>query len=95
MFALYKPQPPPPPTPTAAAPTPMASDELQELLLAWEDEQLAALDEKAKILEKALAKVNVDLHTERAKVEATQKSTSTRWQLTPPTLSTPLALIRC
>jgi hypothetical protein len=73
----------------------MASDELQELLLAWEDEQLAALDEKAKILEKALAKVNVDLHTERAKVEATQKSTLTRWQLTPPTLSTPLALIRC
>jgi hypothetical protein len=64
MFALYKPQPPPPPTPTIAAPAPMASDELQELLLAWEDEQLAALDEKAKILEKALAKVNVDLHTE-------------------------------
>jgi hypothetical protein len=53
--------------------------ELQELLLAWEEElmqreeALVTWEEKARILEKALTMVSADLDADRAKAEATQK----------------------
>jgi hypothetical protein len=72
--------------------TPVVAEELQELLLAWE-EALATQEEKVRILVKALTKVRVDLNAERAKAEATQKSTTTRSRLTLPAPSTPS--IRC
>jgi UDP-N-acetylmuramoylalanine-D-glutamate ligase len=59
-------------------PAAAAVEELQELLLAWEEELrrmeevLAVWEEKARILEKALTKVSADL-TKQAKAEATQK----------------------
>jgi hypothetical protein len=71
MFALYMPLPSPPPSPIATA-TAVAEEELHELLLAWE-EALTTREEKARISEKALAKVSADLDVERAKVEATRK----------------------
>jgi hypothetical protein len=55
------------------------AEELQEQLLAWEEEltrreeALAAWEERARISEKALAQVSVDLDAERAKAEATRK----------------------
>jgi hypothetical protein len=57
----------------------VAAEELQEQLLAWEEEltqregSLIALEDKAKISEKALVKVSTDLDAKQAKVEATQK----------------------
>jgi hypothetical protein len=54
-------------------------EELQEQLLAWEEEltqreeALAAREEKARIFEMALVKVSTDLDAEQAKTEATQK----------------------
>jgi hypothetical protein len=58
---------------------PVVAEELQEQLLTWKEEltwreeALAAREGKARISEKALAKVSADLNTERAKAEATQK----------------------
>jgi hypothetical protein len=55
------------------------AEELQEQLLAWEEEltrreeALAAWEERVRISEKALAQVSVDLDAERAKAEATRK----------------------
>jgi hypothetical protein len=72
--------------------TPVVAEELQELLLAWE-EALATQEEKVRILVKALTKVRVDLNAERAKAEATRKSTTTRSRLTLLAPSTPS--IRC
>jgi hypothetical protein len=62
------------PKPTAT--TPAAAEELQELLLAWEEptwreEVLDTGEKKARILEKAIAKVTTDLNTDQAKVVAT------------------------
>jgi hypothetical protein len=60
-------------------PAVVAAEELQELLLAWEEdltrreEVLAAREEKARISEKTLTKVSADLDAERAKAEATRK----------------------
>jgi hypothetical protein len=60
-------------------PAVVAAEELQELLLAWEEdltrreEVLAAWEEKARISEKTLTKVGADLDAERAKAEATRK----------------------
>jgi hypothetical protein len=57
----------------------VAADELEEQLLAWEEELmwreevLATWEEKARISEKALAKVSADLDVEWANAEATQK----------------------
>jgi hypothetical protein len=54
-------------------------EELQELLLTWDkelmqrEEALAMREEKAGIMDKALAKVSADLDTERTKAEATWK----------------------
>jgi hypothetical protein len=64
------------PKPTAATPAAAAAEELQELLLAWEEptwreEVLATGEKKARILEKAIAKVTTDLNTDQAKVVAT------------------------
>jgi hypothetical protein len=59
-------------------PAVVAAEELQELLLAWEEdltrreEVLAAREEKARISEKILTKVSADLDAERAKAEATR-----------------------
>jgi hypothetical protein len=56
-----------------------AAEELQELLLEWEEELmqreevLATWEEKARISEKSLTKVSDNLDAERAKVEATRK----------------------
>jgi hypothetical protein len=60
-------------------PAVVVAEELQELLLAWEEdltrreEVLAAREEKARISEKTLTKVGADLDAERAKAEATRK----------------------
>jgi hypothetical protein len=68
-----------PPRPTTATPVMAAAEELQELLLAWEEELmqreevLAMWEEKARISEKSLTKVSDNLDAERAKVEATRK----------------------
>jgi hypothetical protein len=57
----------------------MVAEELQELLLTWEEELmwreevLAAWEEKVGISEKALAKVNANLAAEQAKAEATRQ----------------------
>jgi hypothetical protein len=57
----------------------LVAEELQELLLAREEEltrkeeALAMREEKVRILEKALAKVSADLNAKWAKAEATQK----------------------
>jgi hypothetical protein len=78
-----------------------AVEELQELLLIREvectrrEEALFAREEKAGDSERALAKVSADLNTERTKERPPERSTSTRWWLTPPSLSTPSTLIRC
>jgi hypothetical protein len=56
-----------------------AAKELQEWLLAWEEELTqreeahATQEEKAMISEKSLAKVSVNLDVERAKAKATRK----------------------
>jgi hypothetical protein len=73
------PSPPPPPPSATIALAAAVAKELQEQLLAREDEltrreeALAAQEEKARISEKALAKVSADLDIERAKAKATQK----------------------
>jgi hypothetical protein len=59
-----------------ATPAAAAAEELQELLLVWEEltwreEVLAAGEKKAMILEKAIAKVTTDLNTDQAKAVAT------------------------
>jgi hypothetical protein len=72
-----------------------AAKKLQEQLLAWREEALAMQEENVRILEKALAKVSADLDTERAKAEATQKSTMRRWRLMLPMPCTHTASIRC
>jgi hypothetical protein len=70
--------PPPPPSPSVAA-TSTAAEELQEQLLAleeeltWREEALTPWEDKSKISKKALVKFNADLAAEWAKVEATQK----------------------
>jgi hypothetical protein len=81
VFALCRPL-PPPPHPSPAVVTPVAeavANELQVLLLTWEEElmqreeALVAREEKAGISEKALSKVSADLNAERAKAKATHK----------------------
>jgi hypothetical protein len=65
--------------PTSAMAARATEGELQEQLLAWEEEltwreeALAAQVEKAGIAEKDLIKVSADLDAERAKAEATRK----------------------
>jgi hypothetical protein len=59
-----------------ATPAVAAAEELQELLLVWEEltwreEVLATGEKKAMILEKAIAKVTTDLNTDQAKAVAT------------------------
>jgi hypothetical protein len=55
----------------------VAVEELQEQLLAWEEEltrreeALAAWEEKTRISEKTLAKVSIDLNVEWEKAKAT------------------------
>jgi hypothetical protein len=78
IIGVYHVQATPPLSPFAAAAL-VAVEELQGQLLAREEEltqrekALAMRVEKAKISKKAQVKVNVDLNTERAKTEATQK----------------------
>jgi hypothetical protein len=79
-FTLCRlPLPPPPPGLAVATSMVVAAGELQELLLAREEEltrreeALAAREEKARVSENALGKVSVDHNAERAKAKATQK----------------------
>jgi hypothetical protein len=78
MFALGRPLPPPPsPSPATVVPATMTIEEMQELLLAQEEEltlreeALIAREEKARISEKALARVSSTLDMEWAKPKAT------------------------
>jgi hypothetical protein len=80
MIAFCRPLPPPPPLPHPTAVTPaIVAKELQELLLAQEEELTrreevrAVWEGKARILEKALTNVSADLRAEWAMVKATQK----------------------
>jgi hypothetical protein len=78
-FAMCRSLPPPPPSPAAVTSVVVAGEELQELLLALEEELTsreeapATREEKVRISEKALAKVSADLDNEWAKAEATWK----------------------
>jgi hypothetical protein len=76
----------PPPIPATAVPAVVMVEEMQELLLAreeeltWREESLAAREEKVRISEKALAQVSVAVDAERVKAEATQQEYLNRIQ---------------
>jgi hypothetical protein len=69
----------PPPSPTTVMPAVAVVQVLQELLLTREEvltqreDTLVVQEEKARISQKALAKVSADLNAERTKAKATQR----------------------
>jgi hypothetical protein len=75
VFVLCRPL--PPPSPIVVTPLLVAAEELQNLLLTWQEEltqredALTAWEEKVGISEKAFAKVSADLDAEWAKAEPT------------------------
>jgi hypothetical protein len=79
-FALGRPlPPPPPPSPTTTVFVVETIEEMQKLLLSWEEElmwreeALVVREEKVKISEKSLTQVSATLDTEWAQAEATQQ----------------------